>query len=75
VVWLRVGLAAASQRAGLSGARPVLLGNVRAQLKALMDARAPHYAEVARLTLDTDTMTPEQTVAAICERLGLEAPA
>jgi shikimate kinase len=75
VVWLRVGLAAASQRAGLSGARPVLLGNVRAQLKALMDARAPHYAEVARLTLDTDTMTPEQTVEAICEHLGLEAPA
>ena len=47
VVWLRVGLAAASQRAGLSGARPVLLGNVRAQMKALMDARAPLYTEVA----------------------------
>jgi shikimate kinase len=73
VVWLRVGLAAASQRAGLSGARPVLLGNVRAQLKALMDARAPHYAEVAVLTLDSDAQTPEQTVGAIVDALQLEA--
>jgi shikimate kinase len=75
VVWLRVGLAAASQRAGLSGARPVLLGNVRAQMKGLMDARAPLYAEVAALTLDTDAMTPEETVDAIVAGLGLEAPA
>jgi shikimate kinase len=75
VVWLRVGLAAASQRAGLSGARPVLLGNIRAQMKALMDARAPLYAEVAALTLDTDEHTPEETVAAILAGLGLEAPA
>ena len=57
VVWLRVGLAAASQRAGLSGARPVLLGNVRAQMKALMDARAPLYTEVARLIVDTDDLS------------------
>jgi shikimate kinase len=75
VVWLRVGLAAASQRAGLSGARPVLLGNVRAQMKALMDQRAPLYAEVATLTLDTDELTAEETVAAIVAGLGLEAPA
>jgi len=73
VVWLRVGLAAASQRAGLSGARPVLLGNVRAQMKALMDAREPLYTEVATLVVDTDQLDPEQVVAAIVEGLGLEA--
>jgi len=75
VVWLRVGLAAASRRAGLGVARPVLMGNVRAQLKALMDARAPMYAEVAALVLDTDSMTPEESVVAIVAGLGLERPA
>ncbi len=74
VVWLRVGLAAASQRAGLSGARPVLLGNVRAQMKALMDARAPLYAEVARLVVDTDEQTVDATVDAILAELDLGEP-
>jgi shikimate kinase len=73
VVWLRVGLAAASQRAGLSGARPVLLGNVRAQMKALMDARAPLYAEVARVTVDTDAHTADETVDAILAALATPA--
>ena len=73
VAWLRVGLAAASQRAGLSGARPVLLGNVRAQMKALMDARAPLYTEVARVVVDTDNLTVEETVEAIFTGLKLSA--
>ena len=71
VVWLRVGLAAASQRAGLSGARPVLLGNVRAQMKVLMDARAALYGEVATLTVDTDELSVDETVAAILAGLEL----
>jgi len=75
VVWLRVGLAAASQRAGLSGARPVLLGNVRAQMKSLMDARAPLYTEVARLIVDTDQLTVEETVEVILAQLGLSPAA
>jgi shikimate kinase len=70
VVWLRVGLAAASQRAGLSGARPLLLGNVRAQLKALMDARDPLYGEAARVVVDTDHLTIDETVEAILAGLG-----
>jgi shikimate kinase len=75
VVWLRVGLAAASQRAGLSGARPVLLGNIRAQMKGLMDARAPLYTEVARVIVDTDELTVDQTVEVILAGLGLDAAA
>jgi shikimate kinase len=74
VVWLRVGLAAASQRAGLGVARPVLLGNVRAQMKALMDSRAPLYAEVARFTVDTDALSVDDVVATIVAELGLEVP-
>jgi shikimate kinase len=71
VVWLRVGLAAASQRAGLGVARPVQLGNVRAQMKALMDSRAPIYAEVARVTVDTDSLSVDEVVATIVAELGL----
>ncbi|MDH4016808.1 MAG: shikimate kinase [Actinomycetota bacterium] len=75
VVWLRVGLASASQRAGLSGARPVLLGNVRAQMKGLMDARAPLYTEVAQLIVDTDSLSVEETVREIVAGLELDVPA
>ena len=71
VAWLRVGLAAASQRAGLSTARPLLLGNVRSQLKALMDARAPLYQEVAAVVVDTDALDVPAAVAAITDALGL----
>ena len=72
VVWLRVGLAAAAQRAGLGVARPVLLGNVRAQMKALMDSRAPLYSEVARVVVDTDSLSVDDVVARILTELGLE---
>jgi shikimate kinase len=75
VVWLRVDVPAAAQRAGLSGPRPVLLGNLRGQLRALMHQRAPLYQEVASLTLDTDELSPETAVAMIVEQLGLSTPA
>ncbi len=71
VAWLRVGLAAAAQRAGLSGARPVLMGNIRSQLKGLMDARAGFYDEVATLIIDTDHLTIDESVEAIRAGLGL----
>ena len=74
VVWLRVGLASASQRAGLSGARPVLLGNVRAQMKGLMDARAPLYTAVAQLIVDTDALSFEETGTEIVAGLELVEP-
>jgi shikimate kinase len=44
----------------MSGARPLLLGNVRSQLKSLLDARRPLYTEVATLTVQTDGKTPAQ---------------
>ena len=59
VVWLRVGLPAAVKRVGLDTARPLLLGNVRGRLLALLNERAPLYAEVATETIDTDDLTPD----------------
>lgn len=69
VVFLDVGLAAAASRVGLGVARPLLLGNVRSQLKALLDARRPLYEEVASFTVATDTLSGEDVAAEIERRL------
>ncbi|MDA3021738.1 MAG: shikimate kinase [Actinomycetota bacterium] len=53
VVWLNVSLADAAHRVGMNTARPLLLGNVRGQLKSLMDERAPTYGAVSTYTVDT----------------------
>jgi shikimate kinase len=62
VVFLDVGLAAAVNRVGLGVARPLVFGNVRAQLKALLDARRPWYAEVATYVVGTDGRTVAEVV-------------
>lgn len=54
VVFLDVGIADAARRSGLDTVRPVHLGNVRAQLKQLLDARRPLYLDVASATVSTD---------------------
>lgn len=54
VVWLQVGLADASARAGMSAARPLLLGNVRGTMLKLLNERTPLYESVATITVDTD---------------------
>ena len=60
VLHLDVGLTQAVRRVGLGTGRPLLLGNVRAQLKQLMDARDVLYREVADLTVLTDDLEPAQ---------------
>ncbi len=60
VIFLDVGLTTAVRRVGLGTGRPLLLGNVRAQLKQLMDARTVLYREVADLTVLTDDLDPAQ---------------
>ena len=70
VVFLDVILTEAAKRVGLSVARPLLLGNVRTQLRNLMEARRPLYGEVAKQTVLTDDKTPEQIADEILEQLG-----
>ena len=70
VVFLHVGLSDAVKRVGLGVGRPLLLGNVRARIKSLLDERAPVYDEVATLTVETDGRSPEdvaEEVAAAVE--------
>jgi shikimate kinase len=54
VVFLNVGLADAVKRVGLGQGRPLLVGNVRATIKKLLDERAPIYNAVATWVVDTD---------------------
>lgn len=60
VIFLDVGLPAAVSRVGMNANRPLLLGNVRSQLKGLMDQRRPLYREVARFTIATDDLDAVQ---------------
>lgn len=62
VVFLDVGLSEATRRVGMNTARPLLLGNVRSQMKALMDERRPIYLGVAAYTVATDGRTPGEVV-------------
>lgn len=65
VVFLRVGLSDAVKRVGLGTARPLLLGNVRGRIKALLDERTPIYESVATHTVDTDGRTADEVAAAV----------
>ena len=68
VVYLETGFAAATKRVGLDKARPLLLGNPRAQLKALLDQRLPIYAELAWITVRTDSSSPAEVADEIARR-------
>jgi shikimate kinase len=60
VVFLKVGLSEAVKRVGLGSARPLLLGNVRGRIKALLDERTPIYESVAAVVVDTDGRSPAE---------------
>ena len=70
VVFLRVGLSEAVKRVGLGVGRPLLLGNVRSRIKALLDERTPIYEAAATIAVDTDGRTPDEVAAEIMERLA-----
>lgn len=70
VLWLQTGLAQAVDRVGLNRNRPLLLGNVRGQLAALMTAREPIYREAADVVVDTSELSIEQVTQAALAALA-----
>lgn len=70
VVFLRVGLTDSVKRVGLGVSRPLLLGNVRSRIKALLDERTPVYESVATMSVDTDGRSPEDVADEIRAALG-----
>jgi shikimate kinase len=71
VVFLRVGLTDAAGRVGLGASRPLLLGNVRGTMKALLDERTPVYESLAVATVDTDGLTPDEVADLVEEVLDV----
>lgn len=69
VVYLQTGFAEAAKRVGLDKPRPLLLGNPRAQLRALLDQRLPVYQQLARITVSTDARRPDDIAADIAAQL------
>ena len=65
VVFLDLGLAAASERVGFAQSRPLLVVNPRAELKRLMTERRPHYEAVATAVVGTDDKSPEDVAAEV----------
>lgn len=74
VVFLDVGLAAAARRVGLARDRPILIGNPRAELRRLMQARRPLYEQVATATVDTDGRTPDDVADEVVARTSALRP-
>ena len=70
VVFLRVGLSEAVKRVGLGVGRPMLLGNVRSRIKALLDERTPIYEAAATIAVDTDGRSPDEVAAEISQERG-----
>ena len=72
VVFLKVGMADAAKRIGLGQGRPMLLGNVRSRMKALLDERLPRYLEVADMVVETDGRTPDEVADEVLRALSAE---
>jgi shikimate kinase len=70
VVFLDVSLHDAVRRVGMNRDRPLLLGNVRSSLLALMEQRRPWYAEVSDHQLDTSGMSITAVVDDVEQFLG-----
>lgn len=65
VVWLKVSITQATRRVGMNTLRPLLLGNVRSRLVALLKERTPIYEQCATITVDTDGLKARQVVDAV----------
>lgn len=65
VCWLQVSVVHATRRVGMNVMRPLVLGDVRANLERLQAEREPLYREVADLVLDTTDLK----VAEVVDRL------
>ncbi len=69
VVVLRARLATLGARVGDARTRPLLRADPARRLAELETERAPLYAELATLTVDTDGRTPGQVAATVAARL------
>jgi shikimate kinase len=72
VVALSVELTDAVKRVGLARDRPLLVEAPRARMSATLRERAPLYAEVAGITVDTSQRTPDEVAEEVLAWLSLQ---
>lgn len=60
VAWLMVDISSALKRVGMNQARPLLLGNVRANMIKLLAERTPIYESLANVSVDTSQLSPSE---------------
>ena len=67
VAWLQVSIAQALKRVGMNQARPLLLGNVRANMINLLHERTPIYEKLSDIQVETSDISPEQCAEQLSE--------
>ena len=70
VVYLATGFAVLAKRVGLDRPRPLLAGNPRAMLKALLEQRLPVYEKLASITVSTDDRAPDEIAADVAAQVA-----
>lgn len=70
VVWLRAGVDTLARRVGAGKGRPWLQPDPAAALRRLATERDPHYASVARLVVDVDTLDADRVALLILDAVG-----
>jgi len=70
VFWLQVSVTHATRRVGMNVMRPLLLGDVRANLERLLAEREPFYRQVATHVIDTNRRKVDEIVSLIEQKLS-----
>jgi shikimate kinase len=74
VVYLSASFPELARRVGMDRPRPLLIGNPRAQLKALLERRLPIYEDLAWMTVDTDGREPGAIAGQIAAAVARSRP-
>jgi shikimate kinase len=73
VIYLNISTQQADVRVGKNSDRPLLQGNSREKLEALLSERAPLYESLATFTIRTDSKKASEVADEIMEAIGLES--
>lgn len=71
ILWLQVDIGEAIKRVGMNQARPLLLGNVRANMITLLNERLPIYEDLATVSIQTSGQSPEVISELVCELVAV----
>jgi shikimate kinase len=66
-VYLETSFAEMSRRVGMNKARVPVPGNPRGMLRAMLTERLPLYANLARVTVQTDDREPDEVAGQIAD--------